>query len=140
MNRPEVNKTYIQKKLSKCQLSENQKNLLVKYLVRPIAYVPNDNIQYFDRMKSIIDQNIKGISGESLAAGHKQILFQQMNYARYRMSQVRRMILSNRRWPESALHELLHWHQFQQEAYSKIATANSSRGKYVINTIGSERR
>jgi len=128
MNKREVNKTNIQKKLSQSQLSENQKNLLVKYLVKPITYVPNDNFHRSERMRSIIDRNIKAISGKLLTAGHKQILFQQMNYARYRMSQVRRMILSKHRWPESALHELLHWHQFQQEAYSKIATANSSRG------------
>jgi len=59
-----------------------------------------------------------------LTADYEQILFQQMNYARYRMFQIRRMILHKNQWLESELLELLHWYQFQQETYSKIVTAN----------------
>ena len=52
MDRAEVKKTYIKKKLSKCQLSEDQEDLLEKYLVRPMAYILNNNFQIYDRRMS----------------------------------------------------------------------------------------
>ena len=124
LDRPKEQKTYIQKKLSDHQFYDNEKNLLEKYLVHPVAYVPQNDFPNFKRMKSIIDQNINVMSGELLTADHEHILFQQMNYARYRISRIRSIILRKYRWPKSKLHELLNWHQFQQEARSRIVTAN----------------
>jgi len=119
-----VQKNYIQNKVSKHNFSQDQKNILVKYILEPTVYVPNDDFPHCEQMKSVIDQKVKVISGKLLTADHEKILFQHMNYARYRISQIRKMLLHKNRWLQSELYELFNWHQLQQNVRSKLITAN----------------
>ncbi len=117
-------KSAVQKKIDRLNLPSGEKKKLEEILVEPIAFIPNENFRRPKVMTEIINKQVEVQTGRSLSAEDERLLFMQLNYARYKLCQVRRKLLKQTaRWKNIAL-ELLDWYQRQLEYRSKIVTAN----------------
>jgi RNA polymerase sigma factor (sigma-70 family) len=124
MDKAKIKKSNFAKKLARFKLSSLQKNQLQQCLESPISYVPNDSFRRPKYMETIMNEVVEVITGQSLNAEQEILLFLQMNYARYRMCQVRRKLIKQTKWPKAELLELLNWYNRQMDTRSKIVTAN----------------
>jgi RNA polymerase primary sigma factor len=93
-------------------------------LHEPIGYVPNDNFRRPSVMNTLMEKRVEVITGQSLNKDEEQVLFLQMNYARYKLCQVRRKLLRQSPWQRQTILELLDWHHKQLSTRSQIVTAN----------------
>lgn len=117
-------KTALQKKLNRLNLPPGEIKALEVILAKPIAFIPNENFRRPKVMTEIIARKIDVQPGQSLPAEDERLLFMQLNYARYKLCQVRRKLLrQTARWNNTAM-ELLEWYHRQLEIRSKIVTAN----------------
>jgi RNA polymerase primary sigma factor len=114
----------IERKLARVKLSDAQKNTLAEILPEPIGYIPHDDFRRPTVMDPIMAQNIKVIPGNTPTTEEERTLFQQLNFARFRMCQIRRKLHRQTRWSRKTLLELLDWYNHQLEYRSKIITAN----------------
>jgi RNA polymerase primary sigma factor len=117
-------KTELQKKIERLNIPAGDIKALTEILAEPIAFMPDDNFRRPTVMADIINQKIDVLPGQSLPAEHERVLFLQLNYARYKLCQVRRKLLKqSTQWKKNTL-ELLDWYHRQLETRSKIVTAN----------------
>ena len=117
-------KSAVQKKFDRLNLPRGEKKKLGEILAEPIAFIPNKNFRRPKVMTEIINKQVEVQTGRSLSAEDERLLFMKLNYARYKLCQVRRKLLKQTaRWKNIAL-ELLDWYQRQLEYRSKIVTAN----------------
>jgi len=117
-------KSAVQKKIDRLNLPRAEKKKLEEILAESIAFIPNENFRRPKVMTEIINQQIEVQTGRSLSAEDERLLFMQLNYARYKLCQVRRKLLKQTaNWKNIAL-ELLDWYHRQLEYRSKIVTAN----------------
>jgi len=114
----------LNRKLHRLNLAPDERKTVEETLAKPIAYVPNDSFRRPKRMSEIMSHLISVLQGQLLETDDERTLFLQLNYARYRLGQVRRhMLKKNARWKQ-LVPDLLRWNQAQLDARAKIVTAN----------------
>jgi len=119
-----IDEQLILRKLNRLKFTPAEKRTITLILSEPIGYIPNDNYRRPTLMSAIMEKFITVVPGKALKTEQERVLFQQLNYARYRLCQVRRKLQRQNRWTGSALRELLHWHHRQLDARSQIVMAN----------------
>ena len=111
-------------KIARLKISAVQKRELQTLLEIPVVFIPHAYFRRPKLMSKIMQQDIQILPVSTIKAEEERILFLQMNYARGKICQVRRRLLSNTKgFPKEAL-ELLQWHKKQLDARNKITTAN----------------
>ena len=116
--------TTIEQRVGRLRLDKADKTALKEILIEPIGYMPHDNFRRTKVMKTILETNVEAVASQSLNKDQEQVLFCQMNYARYKMCQIRRKLLRQSPWSRKTILELLKWHKKQLQARSQIVTAN----------------
>ena len=111
-------------KLARLKLSPAHKECMQELISAPIAYMPDDRFRRTTLMAPIMDQDVPVTTGVALISAEEQTLFLQLNYARYRMGQIRRKLLRQPTWRKNIALQLLNWNTRQLEIRSKIVTAN----------------
>ena len=111
-------------RIARLRLSDTQKHDLQEILAKPVAYVPDERFRRPTAMATIMQRDIKVSPGTTLTGQEEQILFLHLNYARYKMDQIRQRLLRIAKWPKKDVLELLEWNQKQFDVRSKIASGN----------------
>ncbi|MBN1765479.1 MAG: sigma-70 family RNA polymerase sigma factor [Sedimentisphaerales bacterium] len=111
-------------KISPLRLSSRQKESIRKIMTRPLAYVPDIRFQNKAVISKIMRLDFHIRPQTTINREQEQILFLQMNFARYRISKIREKMLHLRKWHKDLVLELLHWHQKQLTYQSQIVRAN----------------
>ncbi len=110
--------------LDKLKLKNPEKLLLENILVEPIAYIPDPRFRRSSIMIPYMEKEVDVIAGQALVQGEEETLFLQLNYNRYKLCQLRRKFLRSRDSRSKLVHELMSRYHKQQEARSKVVTAN----------------
>ena len=116
--------TTIEQRIGRLRLDMADKTALKEILIEPIGYMPHDNFRRPKVIKAILEEKVEAVVSQSLNKDQEQVLFIQMNYARYKMCQIRRKLLRQSPWSRKTILELLKWHKKQLQARSQIVTAN----------------
>ena len=117
-------KSAVQKRIERLDLPSGEIKKLEEILVEPIAFIPNENFRRPKVMTEIINKQVEVQTGKSLSAEEERLLFMQLNYARYKLCQVRRKLIKQTARGKNIALELLDWYRRQLETRSKIVTAN----------------
>jgi len=112
------------KRIDPWNLSPDQIRDLERILATPVDYVGTAYFRRQSFMSRIMHQHIVVMPACTLKRQEEQILFQQLNYARYRMNSLRHKLLSRTRGRTGDITDLLSWHQTELQARNKIATGN----------------
>lgn len=111
-------------KIARLKLSGPQKRDLQEILEKAVAYVPDDRFRRPTVMLPVMQRDVKITPGLVLDSEDERTLFLQLNYARYKMGQVRRHLLRRAKWGKTRVLELLNWNKIQLEIRTKIITGN----------------
>jgi len=111
-------------RIARLKLSDKHKHDLQEILATPVAYVHDERFRRPVAMAAIMQQNIDVLPGTTLTPQEEQILFLRLNYARYKMDQLRRRLLRVAKWTKKNVLELLEFNQKQLDVRSKIAGSN----------------
>jgi len=114
----------LRKKIERLSLPPADRNTLQQLLAAPLAHIPNDRFRRPRVMAEVLARNFDILPGKLLSGEQEQVLFLQLNYARYRLSLLRRALLAGKVQWRTAVPDLLGWYRRQLEARSKIVTAN----------------
>jgi len=114
----------IARRIGSLRISSSDKETLKTLIDAPIAFIPNDHFRRAQAMATVMEENVDVITGQALKAEEEVTLFLQLNYSRYKTSQIRRNLLKQSPWTKQTVLELLDWNKRQLHARSQIVTAN----------------
>jgi len=114
----------IARRIGSLRISSSDKETLKTLIDAPIAFIPNDRFRRAQAMATVMEENVDVITGQALKAEEEVTLFLQLNYSRYKTSQIRRNLLKQSPWTKQTVLELLDWNKRQLHARSQIVTAN----------------
>jgi RNA polymerase primary sigma factor len=120
----EKNNPKMLKKIGQLPLPNEKKAEFKELMLKPVAFMNDPRLRRPKFMESVMANPIRVVPNHSLSMDEEQALFLQMNYARFKMCQVRRRLLHETTWKRSAYTELLDWNQKQQEYRSQIVNIN----------------
>jgi len=122
--RQQIDERGLGEDFSRLSLSRDQRRRLKQIVARPVEYI---GAPCFDRcafMARLMRQDVTVRPHGVLTGPQEQILFQQLNYARYRMHRLRQQLLSPSQGRLEDIAELLRWRQREQQARNQISTGN----------------
>jgi RNA polymerase primary sigma factor len=105
-------------------LTAAQKQEFQRILAKSFLCIPHPSFRHPKQMEAILQQSVEVIPATPLDRDGERTLFLQMNYARYRVQDIRRQMLKERRWRKRDIVEILKWNQAQQTAQDKIVASN----------------
>jgi RNA polymerase sigma factor (sigma-70 family) len=105
-------------------LSHAQKNTLHKIFTQPISCIYKDCFRHTESMAKILRSEIVILPGTTLSQEDERNMFQQLHYARYKMAQLRNILIQGKVWRINDVLTLLFLHEKQTEACDKIISAN----------------
>ncbi|MBN2209911.1 MAG: sigma-70 family RNA polymerase sigma factor [Sedimentisphaerales bacterium] len=114
----------LSEKIEDLQVSSQEKRILHEILPEPIAYVPDPQFRRPSVMNAIMDRSVFVPTGKTLKHEQETLLFTQMNYARFRLCQLRRKLLRQTEWQVEDVRELLANYHKQLDLRSQIVAAN----------------
>lgn len=104
--------------------SSHQISIIQKLLNHPIGYMSHSWFQTPREMKNIMSQKVTVTNGIPLTEEQSRTLFLQLNYTRYQMNQIRRVILKKRNATKKELKQILSLYDQQMDIRGIIITAN----------------
>jgi RNA polymerase sigma factor (sigma-70 family) len=110
--------------LDKLKLKNAERMMLEKILREPIAYIPDPRFRRSSIMLPYMDKIVEVVPGQALKQEEEETLFLQMNYHRHKLCQLRRKFLRSKEFRCKLAGDLQNRYQKQQEARSRIVTAN----------------
>ncbi|MBN1766838.1 MAG: sigma-70 family RNA polymerase sigma factor [Sedimentisphaerales bacterium] len=114
----------VQAKIDSMPLSAVQKKNVEEIMAKPVTYIANKKFARPSVMKNILDHEVMVLPGTPLEAEDEQVLFLQMNYRRYLISQRRGRLLKRGRWNLQEILELEDCYNLQMKCRSNIVTHN----------------
>jgi RNA polymerase sigma factor (sigma-70 family) len=122
--RRKIKQYTIDQKIRRLRLNNTEKEALNRILTEPIGYIPYDHFRRPSLMAPIMKKCVEVTAGQTLDKEDEQVLFLKMNYARYKLCQIRRKLMRQSPWSKKTVIELLKWYQKQLAARSEIVTVN----------------
>ncbi len=114
----------IQQKIESTNLPASKKDKLEKILTMPISFIELPEFNRPTQVSHITKENITIPIDGSITSEQETILFTQMNYARFRLCQLRRKLLRQSQWESETIKELLDAYNYQMDCRSNIVNGN----------------
>lgn len=109
---------------SRFNLTCTQKKTLRELLCRPVHFASHPLFDSPKPMQAILQTPVEVLAGATLDPQAEQTLFLQMNYALFRLSKLRQVLLARNCRSQNRLQEVFDWHQIYQNARDKIIAHN----------------
>lgn len=114
----------IQQKIESTNLPASKKDKLEKILTMPISFIELPEFNRPTQVSNITSENITIPIDGSITSEQETILFTQMNYARFRLCQLRRKLLRQSQWESETIKDLLDAYNYQMDCRSNIVNGN----------------
>ena len=111
-------------KIAALRVSPDEKNALTEIIAKPTSYIPNKHFAHSSYMNLIMSQSVSVPPDSPMSTADEQALFLQMNYARYKLCQIRQRLLRQSHWHKKDVQQLLLWYNLQLNYRSRIVTCN----------------
>lgn len=105
-------------------LGEQDRDTLKQVFTAPISYTHDSRFEDPALIADIMDRTITVTPNGQLDNNETDILFLQLNYARYRMTQCREQLAQSSHWDRHTIRTLLRWQQRYLEAREKLVDGN----------------
>jgi len=111
-------------KINDLLVSHQEKQILHEIMPEPISYVPDPKFRRPSVMNAIMEETVSVPPGKTLKHEQEYLLFSQMNYARFRLCQLRRKLMRQSEWSVDDVRELLDYYRRQLDLRSQIVAFN----------------
>ncbi len=111
-------------KIAATGLPASKKDKLEKILSMTVSYIELPEFNKPTQVESIVKDKIEIPIDGTIKPEQETILFTQMNYARYRLCQLRRKLLRQTDWELDTIKELFNMYNYQMECRSNIVNGN----------------
>lgn len=111
-------------KTARMRFAEEQKAELAEVFEQPVTYVPSPVFRRPKTMGAVMDETIMIVAGVTLSREEEHTLFLQLNYAKYKVCQLRKKLSRCAHWSKKDVLVLLEWNQEQLRLRSKVVTGN----------------
>ena len=111
-------------KIAATSLPAAKRDKLEKILTMTVSYIDLPEFSKPTQVSSIVSEKIEIPIDGTIKPDQEVILFTQMNYARFRLCQLRRKLLRQTDWEIETIKELFQIYNYQMECRSNIVNGN----------------
>ena len=111
-------------KIEKTGLSVSDRKILTKILAMTVSYIELPEFNKPTYVEKLINEQIQIPIGGNISPYQENILFTQMNYARFKLCRLRKRILKRNNWQKQIINDLLDMYQYQMSCRKNIVNGN----------------
>jgi RNA polymerase sigma factor (sigma-70 family) len=111
-------------KIEKTNLPASIQSRIATILGMTVSYIELPEFSKPSQMSGILEERVVIPIDGTITPDQEKVLFKQMNYARFRLCQLRRKLLRQKDWEDDTLKELLEIYRYQMDCRSNIVNGN----------------